>query len=66
MRWNRIKSLGGLRGKLTLSILVLGVFPLVAGMVIAYLVAAGSDSRINHLLSTQAFYVTQAGMEYGV
>ncbi|MBI5197742.1 MAG: HAMP domain-containing protein [Nitrospirae bacterium] len=37
MGWRKIKSLGGLRGKLTLSILVLGVFPLVLGMVVAYL-----------------------------
>lgn len=36
------------------------------GTVIAYLVAAGEESRANHLLSSQAFYVTQAGIEYGV
>lgn len=36
------------------------------GTVIAYLVAAGSESRTNHLLASQAFYVTQAGIEYGV
>lgn len=36
------------------------------GAVLTYLVAAGSVGRMNHLSAAQAFYVTQAGIEYAV
>lgn len=36
------------------------------GVVIAYLVASGETSRANHLLSSRAFYVTQAGIEWAI
>ena len=54
------KGIASIAAALTLLILA------ALGAVLTYMVAAGSVDRGNHLSSAQAFYVTQAGMEYGI
>lgn len=45
-----------------LTLVILAAF----GGVLTYLVAAGSVGRMHHVSQVQAFYVTQAGIEYAV
>lgn len=43
------------------------LFTLLAlGMVMTYLLSTGQEGRANQVLSTKAFYVTQAGIEYAI
>ncbi|OGQ47887.1 MAG: hypothetical protein A3H42_03195 [Deltaproteobacteria bacterium RIFCSPLOWO2_02_FULL_46_8] len=61
-----MKISGNKKGVSTLAALFTLLSLVAMGVVISYLVAQGSEGRINHLASTDAFYVTQAGIEYGV
>ena len=58
---------GNRRGGISTIAALLTLLSLAAmGAVISYLVSAGEEGRANHLLSSQAFYVTQAGVEYAI
>lgn len=54
------------KGFTTLAALLTLLSLMAMGGVIAFLAASGQESRINHLTSVQAFYVTQAGIEYAL
>jgi len=54
------------KGISTIATLLMLMSLTVIGLVLAYLVSAGLESRNNYLLSQQAFYVTQAGIEHAV
>lgn len=54
------KGISSIAAALTLLILA------ALGGALTYMVAAGSVGRGNYLFSAEAFYVTQAGMEYGI
>lgn len=61
-----ILSNKSIRGFSTLAALLTLLSLLAMGGVVAFLVASGEYSRTNHLTATQAFYVTQAGIEYAL
>jgi len=61
-----MKTFADIRGLSTLAALLVLLGLAAMGLVMTYLVATGEQSRAQNLLSTQAFYVTQAGIEYAI
>ena len=53
-------------GVSTLAALMVLTLLSMMGLLVVYLVAEGSTAGANHFLSSQNFYVAQAGLEYGI
>lgn len=61
-----MKTSNDSRGLSTLAALLVLLGLAAMGLVMTYLVATGEQSRARHLLSTQAFYGVQGGIEYAI
>ena len=61
-----MKTLDNKKGLSVLAALLTIMSLAALGGVMAYTVAGGYEGQANQVISTQAFYVTQAGLEYGI